>query len=316
MSLVTKSEFGKVYLIGAGPGNPNLLTKQAERLIRQADVILYDRLVNPLILQYAKPTTEIIDVGKKPYTKHIQQEGINLKIVAAAKKYKIVVRLKGGDPAVFGRVTEEIDILKEHQIAYDIVPGVTSASAAVASLDLGLTMRSVAPSVTFSTGHFKDDIDQDMDIRNLANGGTLAIYMGIKRLNDIINQIRRYTKEDYDIAIIFNATCYNETIVVGKLSTIEHQLSKLNIKHDPGICILGHIINYMDDEKIIHSKQTIDETLYVIKGNKDLALSKAEDLSQQYLKCLIQYDETYHSSQKYLYESIITQHQNIKYIEV
>ena len=72
-----------------------------------------------------------------------------------------------------------------------------------------------------------------MDIRNLANGGTLAIYMGIKRLNDIINQIRRYTKEDYDIAIIFNATCYNETIVVGKLSTIEHQLSKLNMKHDP-----------------------------------------------------------------------------------
>ncbi|MDT4036936.1 uroporphyrinogen-III C-methyltransferase, partial [Staphylococcus hominis] len=80
--------------------------------------------------------------------------------------------------------------------------------------------------------------------------------------------------------------------------------------------ILGHIINYMDDEKIIHLKQTIDETLYVIKGNKDLALSKAEDLSQQYLKCLIQYDETFHSSQKYLYESIITQHQNIKYIEV
>ena len=101
------------YLIGAGPGNPNLLTKQAERLIRQADVILYDRLVNPLILQYAKPTTEIIDVGK-PY-KHIQQEGINLKIVAA-KKYKIVVRLKGGTQQCLA-VTEEIDILKEHQIA-------------------------------------------------------------------------------------------------------------------------------------------------------------------------------------------------------
>ena len=104
--------------------------------------------------------------------------------------------------------------------------------------------------------------------------------------------------------------------MVGKLSTIEYQLSKLNIKHDPGICILGHIINYMDDGRIIHSKQTIDETLYVIRGNKDLALSKAEDLSQQYLKYLVQYDETYHSSQKHLYESILTQHQNIKYIEV
>lgn len=309
MSLVTKGEVGKVYLIGAGPGNPNLLTKQA-------DVILYDRLVNPLILQYAKPTTEIIDVGKKPYTKHIQQEDINLKIVEATKKYKVVVRLKGGDPAIFGRVTEEIDFLKQHKISYVIVPGVTSASAAVASLDLGLMMHSVAPSVTFSTGHFKDDIEQDMDIRNLANGGTLAIYMGIKRLSHIINQIRRYTKEDYDIAVIFNATCYNETIVVGKLSTIEHQLSKLNVKQDPGICILGHIINYIDYEKIIHSNITINETLYIIKGNKSLALLKAEDLSQKHLKCLVQHDETYHSSQKYLYDSIIKKHHNIEYIEV
>lgn len=219
-------EKSKVYLIGAGPGNPNLLTKKAERCIKKAEVILYDRLVNPLILQYAPADAEFIDVGKKPYAKHIQQDEINLKIVEAAKKYQTVIRLKGGDPAIFGRVTEEVNTLKDYGIEYEIVPGVTSASAAVATMDLGLTMRLVAPSVTFSTGHFKDSINQETDIRNLINGGTLAIYMGIKRLGRIIDQITAYTSEDYSIAIVFNATCHNQRVIIGKLNTIEHQLQQ------------------------------------------------------------------------------------------
>ena len=187
---------GTVYLIGAGPGNPNLLTKKAERLIRAADVILFDRLVNPFILQYASSQTKVINVGKKPYCKHIQQEEINQKIVEAAKQYRCVVRLKGGDPAIFGRITEEVQTLENHHIHYEIVPGVTSASAAVATMNMGLTMRSIAPSVTFSTGHFKDSVKHDTDIRNLINGGTLAIYMGVKRLGQIIKQIESYTNED------------------------------------------------------------------------------------------------------------------------
>lgn len=305
----------KVYLIGAGPGNPNLLTKKAERLIRKADVILYDRLVNPLILQYAPATTEVIDVGKKPYVKHIQQDDINLKIVEAAQKHQTVVRLKGGDPAIFGRVTEEANTLKQYNIAYEIVPGVTSASAAVATMDLGLTMRAVAPSVTFSTGHFKNSSNHDTDIRNLLNGGTLAIYMGVKRLGNIIQQISQFTDEDYSIAIVFNATCYNQKVVTGKLSNIEHQLQQLQLDGEPGICILGAIIDYIDVEHLVGSNYSFDDTLYIIKGSKEDVLVEAEIRSDRGQRCLVDYGAQYHSSQEQVYQRIIETN-NIKYIEV
>ena len=114
--------------------------------------------------------------------------------------------------SIFGRVTEEVNTLKDYGIEYEIVPGVTCSCA---TMDLGLTMRLVAPSVTFSTGHFKDSINQETDIRNLINGGTLAIYMGIKRLGRIIDQITAYTSEDYSIAIVFNATCHNQRVIIG-----------------------------------------------------------------------------------------------------
>lgn len=308
---------GKVYLVGAGPGNPNLLTKKAEKLIRAADVILYDRLVNPLILQYAPPHTEMIDVGKKPYFKHIQQDEINMKMVQMAKKYHCVIRLKGGDPAIFGRVTEEITTLKAYGIEHEIVPGVTSASAAVASLNTGLTMRSIVPSVTFSTGHFKDSSNREADIRNLINGGTLAIYMGIKRLGHIIEQITAYTNEDYPIAIVFNATCYNQQVVTGYLSTIEETLSQTHFDGQPGICILGSLVKYIDQSNFNMEKMAEDvmPTLYLIKGDKELALRKAEELYEEGKQCLLDYDEQYHPSQQTIYQNLINQY-HIEYIEV
>ncbi|NGQ49431.1 uroporphyrinogen-III C-methyltransferase, partial [Staphylococcus aureus] len=130
-------------------------------------------------------------------------------------RYNKVVRLKGGDPAIFGRVQEEVDTLNEHHIAFEIVPGVTSASAAVATMQTGLTMRTVAKSVTFSTGHFKDSEENEVDVNSLVNGGTLAIYMGVKRLGKIITQIQQYTDIDYPIAIVFQASCFNEFVVKG-----------------------------------------------------------------------------------------------------
>lgn len=305
---------GKVYLIGAGPGNPNLLTKRAERMIRKADVILFDRLVNPFIMQYAHPKTEIIDVGKKPYCKHIKQEEINLKMVEMAKKYQCVVRLKGGDPAIFGRVTEEINVLKENDIRYEIIPGVTAASAAVATLNTGLTMRSIAPSVTFSTGHFKNSTNRDIDIRSLMNGGTLAIYMGIKRLSAIIEQIRAYTNEDYPIMIVFNATCFNQKVISGKLSTIEQVLRQSHLEGQPGICILGSLVNEIDKTHLIDNQNDINHYLYVINGDKEEALLKAELLFDEGKNCLIQFDDQYHISQQELYNDLMNQHQ-IVYIE-
>lgn len=305
---------GTVYLIGAGPGNPNLLTKKAERLIRAADVILFDRLVNPFILQYASSQTKVINVGKKPYCKHIQQDEINQKIVEAAKQYRCVVRLKGGDPAIFGRITEEVQTLENHHIHYEIVPGVTSASAAVATMNMGLTMRSIAPSVTFSTGHFKDSVNHDTDIRNLINGGTLAIYMGVKRLGQIIKQIESYTNEDYPIAIVFNASCYNEKIVIGYLSTIEEQLAFQKLEGHPGICILGNILD--DTNRTLLNNNEVDKgNLYLIKGDKERAIAKAETLYDEGIQCLIDFDHSYHISQQNVYNEMI-KHKSIKTIYV
>lgn len=305
---------GTVYLIGAGPGNPNLLTKKAERLIRSADVILFDRLVNPFILQYASSQTKVINVGKKPYCKHIQQEEINQKIVEAANQYQCVVRLKGGDPAIFGRITEEVQTLENHHIHYEIVPGVTSASAAVATMNMGLTMRSIAPSVTFSTGHFKDSVNHDTDIRNLINGGTLAIYMGVKRLGQIIKQIESYTNEDYPIAIVFNASCYNEKIVIGHLSTIEDQLVSQQLEGHPGICILGNILDDIN-RTLLNNNKNDKGNLYLIKGDKERAIAKAETLYDEGIQCLIDFDHSYHISQQNVYNEMI-KHKSIKTIYV
>ncbi len=127
-------------------------------------------------------------------------------------------------------------------IAFEIVPGVTSASAAVATMQTGLTMRAVAKSVTFSTGHFKDSEENEVDVNALVNGGTLAIYMGVKRLGKIITQIQQYTDIDYPIAIVFQASCFNEFVVKGRLSNIISNLQHYSIEAKPGICIIGKLL--------------------------------------------------------------------------
>lgn len=305
------NEYGTVYLVGAGPGNPSLLTKRAQRLIENADIILYDRLVNPFILQYAKPEIEIVDVGKKPYTKHIQQESINQKTIEAASKHHHVVRLKGGDPAIFGRVQEEVEALNKLNIDFEIVPGVTSASAAAQSMNLGLTMRSIAKNVTFSTGHFKDSKDNDVDISTLLNKGTLAVYMGVKRLPRIIKQIRQYTSYDYPIAIVFRALLFDEKILTGNISNIEQKLTQYNVEGLPGICIIGDIINY----SLPQNKAKHTEIIYIVKGNRNHALEKCELLYEQGYGSMIEVDETYHYSQQALYKSVLKQYAH-QFIEI
>lgn len=305
------NEYGTVYLVSAGPGNPSLLTKRAQRLIENADIILYDRLVNPFILQYAKPEIEIVDVGKKPYTKHIQQESINQKTIEAASKHHHVVRLKGGDPAIFGRVQEEVEALNKLNIDFEIVPGVTSASAAAQSMNLGLTMRSIAKNVTFSTGHFKDSKDNDIDISTLLNKGTLAVYMGVKRLPRIIKQIRQYTSYDYPIAIVFRASLFDEKILTGNINNIEQKLTQYNVEGLPGICIIGDIINY----SLPQNKAKHTEIIYIVKGNRNHALEKCELLYEQGYGSMIEVDETYHYSQQALYKSVLKQYAH-QFIEI
>lgn len=167
---------GKVYLIGAGPGDPELLTVKAARLIASADVVLHDSLVGPGILRMIRPPAEIIDVGKRAGKKLLTQDEINALLVANARKHAIVVRLKGGDPAIFGRAVEEIAALREAGIAYEMVPGVTAALSAAAAAGISLTDRRIASQVLFSTFSRRED-GNTMDWGGVTPATTLVLYM-------------------------------------------------------------------------------------------------------------------------------------------
>lgn len=283
---------GTIFFIGAGPGNPELLTKKAERLIKSADIVLYDRLVNPFILQLVKPETEIIDVGKKPYHKHIQQQQINNQLVIAAQNHRCVVRLKGGDPAIFGRVHEEIDAIRQHDINFEVIPGITTASATVASLGLGLTIRNVASKVTFTTGHFQDDSHQTTDVTSLLNGGTLAIYMGVKRLKVIMNDIYQATGIDYPVVIVFNVSSYNEKCYYGTVRTIYNQIAKMEETSTPGIIIVGEIA---DISRISNcNNENCEQQRILVSGPREQVLNKAFELYEEGHWCVINPVESKH----------------------
>ncbi len=168
---------GKVFLVGAGPGAPDLLTVRALRLLQQADVVLHDALVSAEILALIPPMAHIVDIGKRCGTKLLTQEEINSLLVKYAREYAAVVRLKGGDPGIFGRAGEEIDALVEAGIAYEIIPGVTSALAAAAAAGVSLTDRRSAPSVLFTTAHRNPEAAPVAWRELVAARATLAIYM-------------------------------------------------------------------------------------------------------------------------------------------
>jgi uroporphyrin-III C-methyltransferase len=168
---------GTVYLVGAGPGDPDLLTVRALRLLRSADVVLHDALVTDEILQLARPHAQLIDVGKRVGEKRLTQGAINQLLVECAQWANIVVRLKGGDPLIFGRVAEEMSALRAADIDFEIVPGITAAIAAAAQAKIPLTDRSVSSSVAFVTAHKAGDKYQVDFTEGSAAATTIAIYM-------------------------------------------------------------------------------------------------------------------------------------------
>ncbi|ARJ50550.1 uroporphyrinogen-III C-methyltransferase [Staphylococcus lutrae] len=267
-----KQKMGKVYLVGAGPGDPQLLTKKAERCIQQADVILYDQLVNPLLLHLSSVHTEWIDVGKTPYTRTTQQERINALLIEKATTATYVVRLKGGDPSIFGRVTEEVETLRKHGIPFEIVPGITAASAAISQLGRGLTERGVSTNITFTTGHFKNNEENDIDMTTIAHGGTLAIYMGIHRLPQLMTAIQRHIDGNLPVVVIFNASRPNQHIVSGTVTTIIEQVQALPERLGPGLTIVGQVVR-----DVVVPSQSIKESLDTvwIEGERNEAMMVA-----------------------------------------
>lgn len=181
---------GSVWLVGAGPGDPDLLTRKAERLIVSASVIFHDALVGEGVIALARPGTRIVHVGKRSGRHSKDQATIDRLIVEAALTGERVVRLKGGDPAIFGRATEELDACRAAGVTVRICPGVTAASAAAASLGLSLTLRGLARKLTFVTAHARAGEVLDLDWHTLADpDATLAIYMGKAAADDVSRQL-------------------------------------------------------------------------------------------------------------------------------
>lgn len=181
---------GKVFLVGAGPGDPELLTLKAVRVLGSADVVLHDALVSPAILELASEKAEVIDIGKRCGRKLLTQSEINALLVEHARTSKTVIRLKGGDPSVFGRAGEEITALIEAGVEFEIVPGITTALAAAASAKISLTDRRFASSVTLMTAHRGSGADAVEWRRLVTSGSTIAIYMPGTDYRELSNQLR------------------------------------------------------------------------------------------------------------------------------
>ncbi|WP_210610916.1 uroporphyrinogen-III C-methyltransferase [Priestia flexa] len=236
---------GKVYLVGAGPGDPELVTVKAIKAIQKADVILYDRLVNKELLEYAKSEVNIIYCGKLPNYHTLKQETINSFLVKFAKKGKVVVRLKGGDPFVFGRGGEEAEALVENNIDFEIIPGVTSGIAAASYAGIPVTHRDYSASVAFITGHRQDEPCKAVKWDQLSTAvDTLVIYMGVKNLSYICESLIEHGKStDTPIALINWGTYGEQRTVSGKLGTIVDIVKKEKIGN-PSIIVVGEVVRF------------------------------------------------------------------------
>ncbi|WP_050615586.1 uroporphyrinogen-III C-methyltransferase [Bacillus testis] len=235
---------GKVYLVGAGPGDPDLLTVKGLRCLKQADVILYDRLVNASLLKEAKQDAQLVYCGKLPHYHTMKQETINRFLVKYAKKGLQVVRLKGGDPFVFGRGGEEAEALAEQGVDYEVVPGITAGIAAPAYAGIPVTHRTLSRSFAFITGHQAGDGAADHQWAHLAKAvDTICIYMGITHLPGIIsNLVENGKSPDTPAALIHWGTHHDsQRTVAGTLSTIEEQGKEAGVSN-PSIIIIGEVV--------------------------------------------------------------------------
>jgi uroporphyrin-III C-methyltransferase/precorrin-2 dehydrogenase/sirohydrochlorin ferrochelatase len=237
---------GRVYLIGAGPGDPELLTLRAVRLLRQADVIVYDNLVSPAVLEFVPPSAERIYAGKRRNEHTLRQEQINALLVKLAQQGKQVVRLKGGDPFIFGRGGEELQTLAAHGIAFEVVPGVTAASGVSSYAGIPLTHRDYAQSCLFVTGHLKDGT-ADLDWPGLVRlHQTVVIYMGLGGLPEICKQMMLHgAAPELPIAVVQDGSISTQRVVTGTLANMPERVLQAGLK-SPCLTIIGDVVKLHD----------------------------------------------------------------------
>lgn len=240
---------GTVYLVGAGPGDPDLLTVKALRLIQSAKVVVYDRLVSAEIKALVPKSATLISVGKAPKCHTVVQDRINEILVEQAMAGHDVLRLKGGDPLIFGRGSEEAAALRAHDISVDYIPGITAAQGAASVTGIPLTHRGLADSVRYVTGHRAKDAPLDLDWQSLANPDTtLVVYMGAENIADISqNLMANGLPATTPVMAISNATTPQETRLVSDLSQIPQRV-KSAILPAPLLFIIGQVVSLYPEQ--------------------------------------------------------------------
>lgn len=240
---------GEVYLVGAGPGDPELLTLKALRLMQQADVVIYDRLVSAPIMDLCRRDAEKIYVGKARSNHAVPQEGINALLVKYASEGKRVCRLKGGDPFIFGRGGEEIEELFAAGVAFQVVPGITAASGCSAYAGIPLTHRDYAQSVRFVTGHLKEGSPELPWNELVYENQTLVLYMGLVGLEKICAQLIEHgQRPDMPVALVSKGTTPEQKVVVGTLQDIASKVNEHHIQA-PTLTIIGEVVRLREKLK-------------------------------------------------------------------
>lgn len=259
---------GKVYLIGAGPGDIGLITVKGMEKLKEADVIVYDRLVNDSLLKEAKDSCEMIYVGKKPNKHTMKQEEINNVLIEKGKEGKIVVRLKGGDPYVFGRGGEEGEELYKNNIPFEVVPGITSAIGGLAYAGIPITQRNISTSFHVFTGHFNNE-DKEFDFESIAKlNGTLVFLMGMKNLEKITTGLIENGKNpSTPVAIINWATTNNQKVITERLDKIYDYSMEKNMS-SPSLIVIGDVVKYREKLNFFEQKPLHGKNIVVTRSRK------------------------------------------------
>lgn len=240
------SKKGKLILVGAGPGDPDLFTLKGVKALAQADVVLYDALANDVLLEYARKSSEQLFVGKRKGVPCMKQDEINALIVEKAKQFGTVVRLKGGDPFVFGRGHEELEYALAHGIEVEVVPGISSCYSVAELQHIPITRRGFAQSFWVITATDENhQLPQDIFDAAKSNA-TAVILMGVHRLVDIVEIYQNEGKGEVPVAIISNGSRDNETIALGTINTIVKEVQRVDLK-PPAIIIVGDVVSVHPD---------------------------------------------------------------------
>jgi uroporphyrin-III C-methyltransferase len=253
-TIFTSTKHPKLTLVGAGPGDPELITLKAVNALKSADVVLYDALVSEEILKFIPERIPAISVGKRAGAHSFTQQEINELIVESANLYGHVVRLKGGDPFVFGRATEELEFAAQHGIETAVIPGISSALAVPAALNIPVTARGISESFWVVTGTTMcGDISNDIALA-AQSSATVVILMGVKKIREIMNVFMQHGKSETPVAVIQNGTRPDQKSVVATVSSIVALVNEEQIG-GPAIIVVGEVVQYNSILQKIVSKQ-------------------------------------------------------------